>query len=67
LAKEEQRRRYRLCLIPARFVYRRTVMKKLQNRLERAGAAGKAMIVWLATGSLGAALVAYLLFSGMGC
>jgi len=42
-------------------------MKKLQNRLERAGAAGKAMIVWLATGSLGAALVAYLLFSGMGC
>ena len=31
------------------------------------GAIGKALIVWLASGSLGLALVAYLLFSMMGC
>jgi hypothetical protein len=42
-------------------------MRNLRNRMERAGAAGKAMLVWLTTGSLGAAVVAYLLFSGMGC
>jgi len=33
----------------------------------RFGAIGKALIVWLATGSVGAAIVAYLLFAGMGC
>jgi hypothetical protein len=33
----------------------------------RAGAAGKALIVYLATGSIGAALVAFLLFKGAGC
>jgi hypothetical protein len=33
----------------------------------REGAAGKALIVWLASGSLGFALVAYLLFTMMGC
>jgi hypothetical protein len=33
----------------------------------RAGAAGKALLVYLGTGSIGAALVAYLLFKGMGC
>jgi hypothetical protein len=33
----------------------------------RVGAAGKALIVYLATGSVGAALVAFLLFKGMGC
>ena len=33
----------------------------------RYGAIGKALIVWLATGSVGAAIVAYLLFAGMGC
>ena len=33
----------------------------------RVGAAGKALIVYLGTGSVGAALVAYLLFKGMGC
>jgi len=33
----------------------------------RVGAAGKALIVYLATGSVGAALVAFLLFKGAGC
>jgi hypothetical protein len=33
----------------------------------RRGAIGKALIVWLATGSLGAAVVAFLIFKGMGC
>jgi len=33
----------------------------------RVGAAGKALIVYLATGSIGAALVAFLLFKVMGC
>jgi hypothetical protein len=33
----------------------------------RAGAAGKALIVYLATGSIGAALLAFLLFKGAGC
>lgn len=34
---------------------------------KRAGAAGKALLVWLGTGSIGIAIVAYLLFAGMGC
>jgi hypothetical protein len=33
----------------------------------RAGAIGKALLVYLATGSVGVALVAFLLFKGMGC
>jgi hypothetical protein len=33
----------------------------------RRAAAGKALIVYLATGSVGAALIAFLLFKGMGC
>lgn len=33
----------------------------------RAGAAGKALIVYLASGSIGVALVAFLLFKVMGC
>jgi hypothetical protein len=33
----------------------------------RAGAAGKALLVYLGTGSIGAAIVAYLIFKGMGC
>lgn len=33
----------------------------------RRGAIGKALIVWLASGSLGLAIVAFLLFKGMGC
>ena len=33
----------------------------------RVGAIGKALIVYLASGSLGVALVAFLLFKGMGC
>lgn len=35
--------------------------------LARRGAAGKAFIVWLASGSLGLAIVAYILFYMMGC
>ena len=33
----------------------------------RRGAAGKALLVYLATGSVGAALVAFLVFKMMGC
>lgn len=38
-----------------------------QLKRERKGAAGKAAIVYLASGSLGAAVVAYLIFHSMGC
>jgi hypothetical protein len=31
------------------------------------GAAGKALLVYLGTGSVGAALIAYLVFHSMGC
>jgi hypothetical protein len=34
---------------------------------QRVGAAGKALIVYLGTGSIGAALVAYLIFRAAGC
>ena len=34
---------------------------------QRAGAAGKALLVYLGTGSIGLALVAYLIFRGAGC
>jgi hypothetical protein len=43
---------------------------KLKTRLsipQRAGAAGKALLVYLGTGSIGVALVAYLIFKGAGC
>jgi hypothetical protein len=33
----------------------------------RKGAAGKALLVYLGTGSIGAAILAYLIFNGMGC
>lgn len=33
----------------------------------RAGAIGKAFLVYLGTGSVVAAIVAYLIFAGMGC
>ncbi|HEX8912592.1 MAG TPA: hypothetical protein VF796_09565 [Humisphaera sp.] len=33
----------------------------------RRGAVGKALLVWLGTGSVGAAIIAYLLFANMGC
>ena len=33
----------------------------------RRGAVGKALLVWLGTGSIGAAIVAYLIFRSMGC
>jgi hypothetical protein len=36
------------------------------NRPRRA-AAGKALIVWLASGSFGAAVIAFIVFKGMGC
>ena len=34
---------------------------------QRVGAAGKALLVYLGTGSIGAALVAYLIFRAAGC
>ena len=33
----------------------------------RKAAAGKALLVYLGTGSIGAALIAYLIFHSMGC
>ena len=33
----------------------------------RAGAIGKALLVYLGTGSIGVAIVAFLIFKGMGC
>jgi len=40
-----------------------------RNRLiaKAKGAAGKALLVWLGTGSLGAAIVAFIIFKLMGC
>ena len=40
-----------------------------RNRLiaKAKGAAGKALLVWLGTGSLGAAIVAFIIFKMMGC
>jgi hypothetical protein len=37
------------------------------NQLQRKGAAGKAFLVYLGSGSILAAVVAYFVFSGMGC
>ncbi|HEV2295705.1 MAG TPA: hypothetical protein VGR35_17795 [Tepidisphaeraceae bacterium] len=34
---------------------------------QRAGAIGKALIVWLASGSLVVAVIAFFVFSAMGC
>jgi hypothetical protein len=42
--------------------------KKVRKSIpQRAGAAGKALLVYLGTGSIGAALVAYLIFRAAGC
>lgn len=41
--------------------------KVRQSIPARAGAAGKALLVYLGTGSIGLALVAYLVFHSMGC
>ena len=40
-----------------------------QNRSfpQRAGAIGKAFLVYLGTGSVAVAVIAYLIFAGMGC
>ena len=40
-----------------------------RNRLiaKAKGAAGKALLVWLGTGSLGAAIAAFIIFKMMGC
>lgn len=38
-----------------------------QSLRARAGAAGKALLVYLGSGSVILAIVAYLIFSGMGC
>jgi hypothetical protein len=37
------------------------------NRRRRVAAAGKALLVWLGTGSIGAAIVAYIIFKLAGC
>ena len=42
-------------------------MRPLLRDIRRRAAAGKALIVYLATGSLGAAVVAFLVFKMMGC
>jgi hypothetical protein len=41
--------------------------KKRKSIPQRVGAAGKAALVYLGTGSIGAALVAYLIFRAAGC
>ena len=45
----------------------RAGVRPLLRDIRRRAAAGKALIVYLATGSLGAAVVAFLLFKMMGC
>lgn len=40
---------------------------ELMQRIQRRGAAGKAFLVYLGSGSVIAALVAYFAFAGMGC
>jgi hypothetical protein len=37
------------------------------GHVKRKAAAGKALLVYLGTGSIGAAIVAYLIFKGAGC
>ena len=37
------------------------------RRRRRVAAAGKALLVWLGTGSLGAAIVAFIIFKWAGC
>ena len=37
------------------------------TRRRRVAAAGKALLVWLGTGSIGAAIVAYIIFKLAGC
>lgn len=45
-----------------------TVLKDKPSLYSRArGAAGKALLVYLGTGSIGVAVVAYILFKVMGC
>jgi hypothetical protein len=39
----------------------------IPTRRRRVAAAGKALLVWLGTGSIGAAIVAYIIFKLMGC
>jgi hypothetical protein len=41
--------------------------RNASNSVRERGAIGKALIVWLASGSFFAAIIAYLLFAGMGC
>ena len=38
-----------------------------KRRRRRVAAAGKALLVWLGTGSIGAAIVAFIIFKLMGC
>ena len=41
--------------------------EKRQSLPQRAGAIGKAFLVYLGTGSIGVAIIAYLIFAGAGC
>ncbi|GIW77298.1 MAG: hypothetical protein KatS3mg104_2361 [Phycisphaerae bacterium] len=42
-------------------------MKNPRKIFQARGAVGKALVVWLASGSVFAAIIAYLIFSAMGC
>ena len=42
-------------------------MESFIRTARRTGAVGKAILVYLGSGSIVAAIAAYLLFSGMGC
>lgn len=44
-----------------------TASDQPQTLRARAGAAGKALLVYLGSGSILAAILAYVIFSGMGC
>ncbi len=41
--------------------------KQNPNSVRERGAIGKALIVWLASGSVFVAIIAYLLFAAVGC
>jgi hypothetical protein len=54
-------------IVPASETSEGPVKSTPMTRRRRVAAAGKALLVWLGTGSIGAAIVAYIIFKVMGC
>jgi hypothetical protein len=52
---------------PLTFQYTPPSRQPARAQPARRGAIGKALIVWLASGSIGLAVVAYLVFAAAGC